>query len=85
MMRAAGLAAMVLSLLSEGAAPANALDISGWRQEATAWVHSLLGERPTDREIIAPPDQIDPKMALAPPQPGGTMRVITPPRRLKQQ
>jgi hypothetical protein len=85
MMRAAGLAAIVLSLLAEGAAPADARDISGWRQEAAAWVHALLGERPADREIIAPPDQIDPKMALAPPQPGGTMRVITPPKTLRQQ
>jgi len=79
-MRAAALAAAVaLTGLSTGPAGAATLCPQGWCRKAEALVQRWLG-RPANRdpEIIRPRPGIDPQMALAPPRPRGTLRVIRP-------
>ena len=80
-MRSTAVAAalIALSALSMGVARAEGFDIRDWRRQAEALVQSLLDGRRTDREIIVPPANVDPKMALVP-SPQGTMRIIVPPR-----
>jgi hypothetical protein len=55
---------------------------AGWYRQAEALVRSLLGlggGRDGDRDVIAPPRDIDPQMVLTPAQPGGVLRVVPPP------
>ena len=73
----------MLVAVTAGAAHAGSTDGSDWARDwsrrVEALARSLTGERASDREIIRPPGNIDPKMAVAPPQPYGRMRMITPP------
>jgi hypothetical protein len=80
-----GFAAIVFVAVSAGVAHAEALDAQDLYRRAEALVQSLFGGPAADHEIIAPPGHIDSRMALVPPQPGGTMRMIVPPGKLKQQ
>ena len=74
------LTAVALLALSAGPAPADGLDSRDWYRRAEALVRSLVGLAPADdREVIAAPGNIDPKMAHVPPEPHGTMRIIVPP------
>ncbi len=78
-MRGTGFAAIVLLTLAAGSAHAESFDARDSYRRVEALVQSLIGGHRADREVIAPPGNIDPRMALAPPQPPGTMRIITPP------
>jgi hypothetical protein len=73
-----------MMVVSAGAARAESLDVSDWYRQIEALVQSLIGEQPADHEIITPPGNIDPQMALVPPS-DGRMRVIVPPDRFKPQ
>jgi hypothetical protein len=75
-MRATGLGAIVLLAISAGAAQAE--EAPDWYRRVEALVQSLIGEGMPDREIVRPPDNIDPQMALVPP-PVGSARIIIPP------
>jgi hypothetical protein len=78
-MRTAGLAITLSALLFVGNAHADSAALPDWYRQARAAVQSLLGqERRPDTEVIAPPANLDPKMALVPPG-SATMRVIAPP------
>ena len=81
-MRRVAAAVIVIAALSSGGA-AQAFDLGQWCQRAEAWVgawvHGLIEPRAADDEIIRPSETIDPRMALAPPQSGGTLRIIPPP------
>jgi hypothetical protein len=79
-MRAVGPAALLLlAAVSIGAAHAEPNDAPDWSQRMERAVHSLLaGNNAPDPEVIAPPGNTDPKMALVPP-PSGTLRLIVPP------
>lgn len=78
-MRASGLAAIMLLAICTGAARAEPFDAQDLVRRAEALAQSLIGRSAADREVIAPPANIDPKMALVPPRPRGTMQIITPP------
>ena len=67
-----------------GSANAQTLDATELVRRGEAFVQSLIGGPPVDQEIIRPPGDIDPKMALAPPA-GGTLRQLAPPDRFRQQ
>lgn len=79
-MRFTAVAAVSIALgaLSIDAAHAERLDAADWFRRAEALVQALVGAARDDREIIAPPSDLDPKMALVPPL-HGTMRIIVPP------
>jgi hypothetical protein len=85
-MRAAVVAA--IALIGVAAPPADAATLcpQAWSRKAEALVQRWLGE-PAARsnEIIAPSAGIDPQMALTPPGPRGTLRVIRPRERSEQQ
>ncbi len=84
-MRAIALAAFVLAAAAAaGAAQAESLCPYDWCRHVEALVGRLLDKKPTGHDIIAPPANIDPKMALVPPRPGGTMRMIVPPAQPRQ-
>jgi hypothetical protein len=73
-------ASIALSALSIDVARAEGFNLGDWRRQAEALVQSLIdGGQRTDREIIVPSANIDPKMALVP-SPQGRMRIIVPPR-----
>ena len=82
-MRHTGLAAIVLIAVSAGAAHAELFDAPDWAQEwyrrVEALAQSLTGGRLPDHEIIRPAENIDPQMALMPPQRHGRARIIIPP------
>ena len=78
-MRHIALAAMLLIAGSAGPATAKVCDSRNWYRRVHSWVQSLVAGQMTDREVIAPPANIDPKMALVPPGPHGAMRIIPPP------
>jgi len=77
-MRSPRFAAIVLLALAAASARAEPFDGRDTYRRVERLLQSLVGWPPADREIIAPPGNIDPRMALTPPQPRGTMRVITP-------
>jgi len=80
-----GFAAIVLvAAVFSGGAHTEALDARDLYRRTEALVQSLIGGRPADHEIIKPPGNMDPQMALVPPA-GGTMRMIAPPATLRQQ
>jgi len=80
-----GFAAIVLvAAVFPGCVHAEALDMGDLYRRAEALVQSLIGGRPANHEIIKPPGNVDPQMALVPPQ-GGMMRMIAPPGKLRQQ
>jgi len=63
-----------------GAARADAFCLDDWYRKTAALVQSLIeGGVPKDRDVIKAPADVDRQMALAPPAPGGAMRVIKPP------
>lgn len=78
-----GLAAIVLVAIA-GSAEAEALDVHDLYRKAEALVQSMFGGPPAEYEMIKPPGNIDPKMALAPPT-GGTMRLIEPTQPFRQR
>jgi hypothetical protein len=87
-MRQTGLAAILFVALSTGAAHAELLDAPDWAPDwyrrVEALAQSLIGGRLADHEVVSPPiikppGNIDPQMALVPPQPRGTARIIIPP------
>ncbi len=78
-------AAIVLAAtVCAGGARAEPLDAKDLVRRAEAFVQSLIGGPPPDHDIIRPPGDIDPKMALVPPA-GGTLRLLVPPDRFRQQ
>ncbi|HKS90235.1 MAG TPA: hypothetical protein VJR70_12405 [Stellaceae bacterium] len=77
-MRGASLAAILL-IMTAGSAEASSLDGTDWLRHARAWVQTLLAAPPADRDVIAPPGNIDPQMAVAPPA-FGALRIIRPDR-----
>ncbi len=83
-MRQIGPAAILLVAVSTGGAHAELFDAPDWCRRVEALAQSLIGGRLADREIvkppiITPPGNIDPQMALVPPEPRGTERIIIPP------
>jgi hypothetical protein len=81
-MRATGFAAIMLVAVSAGMAHAERGDPDwawDWSRQIEALARSLAGERAADREIIRPPANIDPKMAVGPRYDQGRMRTIVPP------
>jgi hypothetical protein len=77
---------LALTSLPAGAAAAAPLCQQIWCREAEALVQRWLG-RPVNGnpEIIRPPAGIDPQMAVVPPNPAGSMRIIRPRGRSQQQ
>jgi hypothetical protein len=76
-MRAAGLLAVAILAVPIAGARADGFDLRELYRSTEALVRSVVGQD-RGREVIAPPGDIDPKMAFAPPHPLGTMRVIRP-------
>jgi hypothetical protein len=75
----AGMALTLSAVLFAGSAQSDSTVLPDWYRQARAAVQSLLGqERRPDTEVIAPPANIDPNMALVPPG-SATMRIIAPP------
>jgi hypothetical protein len=79
-----GFAAIVLGCIACGRAEAEPFDMGDLYRKAEVLVRSLLAAPPSDHEVIKPPGNVDPKMALVPPS-DGTMRLIEPSRRPRQQ
>jgi hypothetical protein len=78
-MRAAGLIAVAIVAAPLTGARAGDFDIQDLYHRTEALVRSLIGPaRDRGREVIAPPRDIDSKMAFEPSRPAGTMRVIRP-------
>ena len=78
-MRRSWFAAIAIVAVSAGAAHAELFDAPDWYGRAKAFVRSLTGERVADHEVIEPPGNIDPKMAVVPPQMRAPMPIIKPP------
>jgi hypothetical protein len=82
-LRQTGLAAILFVALSAGAAEAELFcapdQAPDWCRRVEALAQSLIGERRADHEMIKPPGNIDPQMALVPRQPRGTAGIIIPP------
>jgi hypothetical protein len=78
--------AMMLIGLTAGPAGAAPPCSQSWCRRAEALVQRWLGE-PASRngDVVAPPQGIDPQMALAPPGPQGALRVIHPRHRPQQR
>ena len=85
-MRRAALIAVVILAAPAGGARAESFDLGEAYRRTEALVQSLFGPRP-DRggEVIAPPGNIDAKMAFDPPRTGGAMPVIRPSGRPEQR
>lgn len=79
-----GLAALALAAVAVGRAEAAALDVHDLYRKAEALVQSLFKPAAADHDVVKPPGNIDPKMALAPPE-GGTIRLIEPSRPFRQR
>ena len=78
------LSALMLAAVFSGGAYAEPLDARDLFRRVESLVQSLIGLPPADHGIIRPSGNTDPQMALAPPS-GGTMRMIAPPGRFRQQ
>ena len=85
-MHATGFAAIMLVAASAGAAHADWNDPDwprDWSRQAQILAQSLAQaltlQGTPDREIIRPPGNIDPKMAVVPRHDQGRMRTIVPP------
>jgi hypothetical protein len=84
-MRPTGIAAIGVLLLLSGTVRAEASEAERLLQQVDAFVHSLIDwPAPRDHEVIAPPGDIDAKMAIVP-RSGGVMRVIPAPDRPQQR
>lgn len=78
-MRGAMLAAILIAAIPIGAR-ADSSSFGDWYRKAVTMAHSLIDDgAASDREVIAPPGNVDPDMVIGPKQPQGTMRVIPPP------
>jgi len=78
-LRAIALAAAVF-VLAGGGASADPFAPGEWVRQGEALLRSLAsGFSGGDPEVIAPPGNVDPKMALVPSAPQAPMRVIAPP------
>jgi hypothetical protein len=84
-MRAAGLIAVAIFLTPVADARADGFDLGDLYRRTEALVQSLLAPGQDHRQVITPPANIDPKMALKPPSTAGTMRIIRPPERPEQR
>ena len=85
-MRAAGLIAVAILAAPLASARAESFDVEDLYRRTRAMIEALIG--PGQRgggEVIAPPGNVDPKMAFEPPRPAGTMRIIRPPERPEQR
>ena len=76
-MRATGLLAVLVIAAPIAGARAEGFDLRDLYRHTEALVQSLIGQD-SGREVIAPPGNIDSKMAFAPRPPLGTMRIIRP-------
>ena len=83
-MRAAALIAVAILVGPVAGARAESFDLRDIYRRTETLVQSLLGDD-RGREVIAPPGNIDPRMAFEPPRPTGTMRIIRPPERPEQR
>ena len=73
------MSALVIAAVTANAARAEICDPQQLWHRAETLVQRLIGAAPrSDRGLITPPPDIDPKMALVPPS-GGRLRVIPPP------
>lgn len=85
-MRAAALISVAILAILVTDARADSFDLGDLYRRTEALAQSLLGPgQDRGREVIAPPGNIDPKMAFEPPGGAGTMRVIRPPERPEQR
>jgi hypothetical protein len=84
MMRAAWLIAVAILAAPVAGARADGFDLRDLYRRTEALVRSVVGPH-SGPEVIAPPGNIDPKMAFEPPRPAGTMRVIRPPEPSEQR
>ena len=84
-MRAAGLIAVAILAAPVADARAGSFDLNDLYRRTEALVQSLIGPSHGGREVIAPPGNIDPKMAFDPPSPSGTMLIIRPSERPEQR
>jgi hypothetical protein len=85
-MRAMGLIAVAILAAPVGGARADGVGVGDLYRRTEALVQSLLGaDRDRGGEVIAPPGNIDPKMAFEPPVVAGRMRIIRPPERPEQR
>jgi hypothetical protein len=83
-MRPAGLLAAVVIAAPIAGARADGIDLRDLYRRTEALVQSLTGQD-SGREVIAPPGNIDPKMAFAPPGHSGMMQVIRPTEPFQQR
>jgi hypothetical protein len=73
-------AAIVVGVLSNGAAHAEAFAPGEWVRQGEALLRSLVsGFSASDPEVIVPPANFDPQMVLVPPGRQPPMRIIVPP------
>jgi hypothetical protein len=85
-MRAMGLIAVAILAAPVAGARADSFDAGDLYRRTEALVQSLLGAgQDREREVIAPPGNIDPKMAFEPPGVSGRMRIIHPSERPEQR
>jgi hypothetical protein len=81
-----GLIAAAILAASGAAARADSFGVGDLYRRTEGLVQSLLGPgQGRSHEIIAPPRDIDPKMAFEPPSAAGTMRIIRPSVRPEQR
>ncbi len=77
-MRNALIPAVLLLAISATDTRADSIDPRDWYDKAISAAQSLLRPQRPDREVIAPPQDLDSKMALVPPAAGPRMPVIRP-------
>jgi hypothetical protein len=77
-MRKALIGAGLLLAITAPNAGADPIDLQGWYRRALSAAQSIWRPHRPDREVIAPPEDLDGKMVLAPPEAGLRMPVIRP-------
>ena len=78
-MRAIAAAAIALAALSSGGAHAASCDPGEWLRQGAALLRALVERPAAGPEVIVPPANVDPKMAVVPPGPPPPMRIFVPP------
>ena len=85
-MRVAGLFAVATLTVPMATAQAESWGLADLYGRTQMLAQSLFGRgQDSGREVIAPPGNIDPKMAFEPPGHSGTMRVIRPTEPFQQR
>lgn len=85
-MRAAGFLAVAVIAAPIAGARADGFDLRDLYRRTQILARSLLGPgQDSSSAVIAPPGNIDPKMAFEPPRPAGTLRVIRPTEPFEQR